>query len=209
MAPVMFEGKRLPRLRSGRLCLDFVNTVDNRFAPELDDYLTSYEVFVRWGQYVDVLTKPEADHLIQLAESQPDGADAVMNRMRLLRKAMDSVFAAAADQQPVDQTALDYLNAEFAHAMSHARVAAVEDGFVWGWNGVADHLDSVLWAVVRDAAELLISPDLERVRACRTEDCGWLFLDVSKNRSRRWCSMDGCGNRTKQRRHQVKARGEA
>lgn len=70
-------------------------------------------------------------------------------------------------------------------------------------------MDTVLWAVARSAAELLVAPELDRLRICRNYDCRWMFLDMSKNRSRRWCSMDSCGNVVKQRRHQHKIRIEA
>ncbi len=63
-------------------------------------------------------------------------------------------------------------------------------------------LDTVLWSVARSSAELLISEDLMRVKECPENDgCGWLFVDTSRNHKRRWCDMEGCGNRAKARRH--------
>jgi predicted RNA-binding Zn ribbon-like protein len=64
----------------------------------------------------------------------------------------------------------------------------------------------MLWPVVRDAADLLTSKELNRVGRCADERCGWLFVDTSRNRSRRWCSMESCGNRAKARRHYRKSR---
>ena len=58
----------------------------------------------------------------------------------------------------------------------------------------------------RSAAELLTSPDLPLVRECAGYDCGWLFMDTTKNRSRRWCDMATCGNRAKGRRHYERRR---
>ena len=67
-------------------------------------------------------------------------------------------------------------------------------------------LDRVTWWVARSAAELMTSPDLPFVRECASYDCGWLFMDTTKNRSRRWCDMSTCGNRAKGRRHYERKR---
>ena len=71
----------------------------------------------------------------------------------------------------------------------------------WGWRNFGAELESVLWPVAKSAADLLVSHKLERVSTCQGETCGWLFLDMSKNHSRRWCSMSDCGNTAKARRH--------
>jgi len=71
----------------------------------------------------------------------------------------------------------------------------------WRWEFVdGEELDSMLWPIVRDAAELLTSRDFDRVTECSGSDCTWLFADKSRNRSRRWCDMAECGNRSKARR---------
>jgi predicted RNA-binding Zn ribbon-like protein len=93
------------------------------------------------------------------------------------------------------------LNAALAAALPHLRLAPRAGGYDWVWDGRGDDLASPLWPILRSAADLLASPDLARVRECDGEDCTWLFLDYSRNRSRRWCSMASCGNRAKARRH--------
>jgi len=55
---------------------------------------------------------------------------------------------------------------------------------------------------------LTSSQRLNQVRQCRGDNCGWLFVDGSKNHSRRWCDMRDCGNRAKVRRHRLKQRRE-
>ena len=57
--------------------------------------------------------------------------------------------------------------------------------------------DELLGLVARDAAELLGGPLASRVRECAHQDCTLLFLDESRGGARRWCSMDGCGARSK------------
>ena len=89
--------------------------------------------------------------------------------------------------------------------MAHSRIIETPAGFVWDWDGSADALDKMLWPVVLSAADLLTSKELERVGECADHRrCGWLFFDVSRNHSRRWVSMEICGNRAKVRRHRSK-----
>ncbi|HSH12932.1 MAG TPA: CGNR zinc finger domain-containing protein, partial [Desulfurivibrionaceae bacterium] len=87
-----------------------------------------------------------------------------------------------------------------AATLAQARLVPGEDHFEWGWSD-AGGLRRLLWPIVRSAAELLTSEKLERVGQCAGDSCGWLFLDTSRNRSRRWCEMEHCGNRAKARRH--------
>ena len=91
-------------------------------------------------------------------------------------------------------------------AMGQAGVVPTGSRFEWGWPGVTLDLDRVTWWVARSAAELLTSRNLTFVRECASYDCGWLFMDTTKNRSRRWCDMRTCGNRAKSRRHYERRR---
>ncbi len=77
-------------------------------------------------------------------------------------------------------------------------------GYAWTWADDPNALDRMLWPLVRSAAELLVTGDLSRVRVCGGERCGWLFVDTSKNRSRRWCDMQDCGNVAKVRRFRTR-----
>ena len=79
------------------------------------------------------------------------------------------------------------------------------DGFAWRYDS-GDRLNDVLWPVLWDAAALLTGDSLGKVGHCHNDICGWFFIDHSRNRSRRWCSMDSCGNRAKARRHYARNR---
>jgi predicted RNA-binding Zn ribbon-like protein len=85
-------------------------------------------------------------------------------------------------------------------------VAAPTSGFAWSTGGGADALDRPLWPVLWSAADLLTSARLAQARTCADPRCGWMFLDESKNRGRRWCAMENCGNRAKVRRHYERRR---
>jgi predicted RNA-binding Zn ribbon-like protein len=94
------------------------------------------------------------------------------------------------------------VNAEIGNALANAQIASVGSGFTWDWTD-GNTLDAPLWAVARDAGNLLTSESLQRLRECDGDVCGWLFLDLTKNGSRRWCDMRGCGNRAKVRRYRA------
>ena len=82
--------------------------------------------------------------------------------------------------------------------MSHLQLAIYPQGFQWEWTEVENTFDRVAWAVARSAGELMTSDRLVRVRECADDrGCGYLFIDTSRNHSRRWCSMETCGNRAK------------
>ena len=106
----------------------------------------------------------------------------------------------------MDSADLERLNRAVSRILAQTRIVPAANGFTWAWNESEEALDQVLWPVVRSTIDLLTSADLGRVRECASEHCGWLFLDSSKNRSRRWCSMEACGNRTKARRHYARRR---
>ena len=78
----------------------------------------------------------------------------------------------------------------------------------WAWND-SDAPTSPLWPVLRSAADLLTSDELRLLRECAAETCTWLFLDRSRNHSRRWCAMQVCGHRAKARRHYRRKRAAA
>jgi predicted RNA-binding Zn ribbon-like protein len=92
-----------------------------------------------------------------------------------------------------------------ADAASHRVLAPEQAGYAFAWPERSG-LERLLWPVALSAAELLVSDDLDRVKECATENCNWLFVDMSRNRSRRWCDMKECGNRAKSRRHYARSR---
>jgi predicted RNA-binding Zn ribbon-like protein len=122
-----------------------------------------------------------------------------------LREAIFQVFVARARGALPPAGALRTLNKEQPTALARLRLVADGGGYRTEWED-EDALDRMLWPVVRSAAELLTSDDLDRVRECAADNCAWLFLDRSKNRSRRWCDMAVCGNRSKVRRFRQRSR---
>jgi predicted RNA-binding Zn ribbon-like protein len=196
----------MPKLVGGALGLDFVNTVDPRHAPGRREYLDSYPALVAWGRHAGLIDAGREERLRQAAADDPAEVARVLGRAIRLREAGYSIFARAAKGRPPAPGDLDSLHGELTAAMTHIRVSWSDDGFGWGWEEAGPGLDRVLWPVTWSAADLLVRGPLERIRECPgAGTCGWLFLDVSKNASRRWCQMSSCGNRAKARRHYARA----
>lgn len=217
----------------GNISLDFANTVGWHAGPDPEERLTSYGSAVEWARRAEVLSETQAETLLARAHAHPAEEVEALGRIIALREAVYHIFSAVAHRRPPQPADLERLNAELAEASTHLRlVAAVgpEAGegipgegipgeealteleaaprFEWTWDGVEDHLTSLLWPVARAATTLLSSPELARVRECAGDPCGWVFLDLSKNASRRWCDMADCGNRAKARRYRARKKGE-
>lgn len=183
------------------LCLDFVNTVNDRSMPHPRELLNSYSDLVAWSKQAHIVTDDQAQRLLEKATHYPKEASAILQRAIALREAIYATFSAIAEDASPAEKDLALFNTELAVAMSRARIMPKENGYVWDWADNGDALEYMIWVVAKSAADLLISGELHDVRVCSAPDCRWLFLDTSKNHSRRWCDMKGCGNRAKVRRH--------
>jgi predicted RNA-binding Zn ribbon-like protein len=192
----------LPRLLSGSLCLDFVNTLDPRIGPVPRDFLVSYPALVAWGLRAAVVTDEQAHWLISHARRHSAEADTTFRHALDVRELIYRVFVAIARGQQASKEDLVALSGRYRDALAHASIVSAEAGYEWAWSDTSPALDRMLWPVIRSAVELVTSDAVavRRVKECVSEGCGWLFLDTSKNSSRRWCSMDGCGSRDKMRR---------
>ena len=188
-------------LSGGRLCLDFANTVYRRPTDSQKECLHSYSDLVRWGRQAGIVTDLEAQRLVREALHRPAQAAAVLAQAVTLREVIYRMFSAAVHQYPPQADDLATLNAALAQALPFLQIVPAAEGFTWEWLCSDEALDRMLGPVVRSAAELLTSSELEVVRECMAPDCGWLFMDRSHKRNRRWCDMKVCGNRAKARRH--------
>jgi predicted RNA-binding Zn ribbon-like protein len=192
----------------GNLCLDFANTVDNRLSERRKDLLTGYGDLLHWGQEAGVVSQKNAERLRRLAEEAPGHAKSALRSATQVREAIYSMFSAVIGRRGVPGAALATLNTAWRQASEHAQIVQRNRHFSWEWALPEESLESVTWPVARAAAELLTSEDLALVRECAAEDCGWLFLDRTKNHRRRWCDMKTCGNRDKARRYYERMRKE-
>ncbi len=188
-------------LVGGSLCLDFVNTVSTRIEALSREYLTSYGEWVAWSHHAGILDTEEARSLNDDAARHPDLAAAALGRAIAVRETLYRILLKAAHDERPDNADLVALNLVLREGLSRMEISSTGRRFAWTWVVNQEELDRMVWPVVRSAADLLTSQDLERVRQCARDGCDWLFLDLSKNQSRRWCSMETCGSRVKSRRY--------
>ena len=198
-------------LSGGLLCLDFANTVSKRKLPgHTVDNLAEYLDFVALAKQSKVLTLHHARELLPAAAAYPKDATQVVRAARVLREAVYRAFAAIAGKRSVRKEDVELIEQFATEAMRHRHLTNSAGSFCWEWKRDEDDrtsLASLLWPIAHSAAELLTSERVVKVRECEAPTCAWLFLDDSRNHSRRWCDMSTCGNRQKARRHYARMKG--
>lgn len=202
MGTVAFARPRpLPvALESGDVSLEFSNTAEWHASQKPIESLNSYRDLADWALRSGLLERSDRDALLAEADRRPQEASLVLARAISLREAIYRTFSAIANDREPRNEDLTQLNLALAESMSRLRVAPRGTAFTWEWAG-GPALDRMIGPVAQAAAALLTSDELDRVGECADDrGCGWLFVDRSKNHSRRWCDMRGCGNRAKARR---------
>jgi predicted RNA-binding Zn ribbon-like protein len=195
-------------LIGGAPCLDFANTSSGRGTPLRLEHLRSFDLLLAWSEHAGTVSRARRRRLSRLAAAQPRAAARVLRRALALREAIHATGAALAHAVPPPAPALALLNGELAAAMAQARLRQASGGFAWDWATAPAALEGVLWPLARSAADLLVAPLHARIKQCPGHGCGWIFLDMTKNRSRRWCEMEVCGTRNKIRRYRDRRRKE-
>lgn len=205
--------KTLDRLHvkfiAGCLCLDFVNTVGGRkvTGAAIRDKIASYEDLLAWSVLAGSVDRRHAGALARLTASGIENAANILARAIRLREALYRLFKSAMQGRRPGGTDFDVLRHELSIARAHQRLAAQSGKFIWMLPPHSAAPDRILWPIALAAAALLTSNDLARLGQCGGENCGWLFLDTSRNHRRQWCDMRDCGNRVKVQRFRQKQRG--
>lgn len=192
------------RIVGGHPGLDLANTVDcrrGRFGPDL---LASYGDLLDWAERVGLLGAETATRLRRRAEEAPEAAEAALARTKGLRETIYRVFSAVAAGGEPPAPDVRALESEARHASASRRLARTDTGYAWVWPD--EGFDALAGRLAHEAVELLTAPRLDRVKECPGRNCGWLFLDTSRNGLRRWCSEEGCGTPARVARHRAKAR---
>ena len=122
-----------------------------------------------------------------------------------LREALAAVLYSRIDGTKPPAGQLQILEQQFHAAAQHRLLLAGESHLEWSWSGLERRAEIPLWMLAQAAADLLVSTDAEHIKDCGDPTCRWLFLDLSKNHTRRWCDMKTCGNRMKARRHHARS----
>ncbi|TWG99746.1 putative RNA-binding Zn ribbon-like protein [Mesorhizobium sp. J18] len=191
----------VPFLLGGRLCLDFVNTVNSRSRPATRDYLSGASDLIDWTWQVGLLDDGTIVRLRKRARETPEDAAIAYETAIELRETLYRIFHSIIHQMAPDRADLDILSGLARQARQAQELVPEGRSFRWIWQEEAAGLLVPVFAVSLSAVELLTREDLSRLKECPAlEGCGWLFYDQTKNRSRRWCSMEHCGSTAKARR---------
>jgi len=183
--------------------LAFVNTLSGRPTESPSERLVSYDALVDWAREQHLVSAAAGDRLLTEARRHPQQAASVLARAREFREALNALAVAIEhDRQPAPAV-LATIGGGLAEAYAHGRLVPHEGRLQW-IASAEDDLDRILWEIGRATGRLVGSPRLGKVRSCAAPDCGWWFLDDTKNHSRRWCDMKLCGNREKIRRFRAR-----
>jgi predicted RNA-binding Zn ribbon-like protein len=186
-------------LIAGHPALDLVNTLDWRFRDEgPEELLASYDDLLRFSAQSGLLTSKQIRQILRSA-TESAAAEALV-ACRELREAAAEILYAAVDDRTPAASQIKTVERHFKEAREHQQLAWSGSRLVWEWPASETGAELPLWMLSESTARLLISEEMRRLRACEKLDCRWLFLDTSKNHTRRWCDMKICGNRMKARR---------
>jgi predicted RNA-binding Zn ribbon-like protein len=202
------KGKRYAetfRCPGGVLCLDFCNSGQGARARR-EEWITGFADLIDWLEAAEAVTKAQAARLRAAGARSPQAAQRFWARAIEFREALARVLLARTEGRAAAGEDLRSIDAEYGRTAPFARLSSTAGGFAWSLDPAASALDAALRPPVESAVALLISSKLERVRRCGNSTCYWLFLDETKNSSRRWCEMASCGNLMKVRRHRAKHR---
>jgi len=196
----------LPRI-GGHLALDFANTAGLHASAERLEHLHRYQDVLVWTADHGLLAPRLKRMLATRADQRPRDAAGALAKVVTLRETIYRVFARVAQRKPPLREDLVRLHRARLAALDTAAPEWRKNRIVLRWPDDPADLIRPIYPVLLAAIELLESGDFDRLRQCGNHPCGWLFLDLSKNGSRRWCSSEECGNATRVRRFRARTAG--
>lgn len=187
------------QLLAGDPALDFVNTLDWRFrASGPEELIESYDDLVGFAEQAGLLGPKQAGALRRATTAH--AGNRVAAEARELREALAELLYSGLNRANSSGASIKMLEQFFQQARAQTRLVREGARLKWDWAGAQGKTEFPLWALARAASRLMLSENMVRVRECGNPECRWLFLDTSKNHTRRWCDMKLCGNRMKARR---------
>jgi predicted RNA-binding Zn ribbon-like protein len=187
---------------AGKLPLDFANTAEWHASQQPLEMLETYSDLVAWSEEAKLLNKSEANGLLKNAKEAPEEAKQALEKALAVREVIYRILSPIAVGEKPAASDLNKFNQALTRGLEKSKITATANGFEWDWKKTVKSFDQMLWPILRSTAELLTSHDIKRVGECADDrGCGYLFYDTSRNHSRRWCSMQSCGNRAKAKRH--------
>jgi predicted RNA-binding Zn ribbon-like protein len=193
-------------LLGGALAFDFSNTASGRGWPSHQEHLGAGQDVVDWAEHVKLLSPADAGWLRGTLEADSALGNLLLRQALRTREDIHAICVEIAAGNPPPPLRLDSLARAHAANLAHARLVEEHGRYVWSWEPRQWPVEALLGPVVLSALTTLTQGDLARLKRCQNEKCGWVFFDTTKNRSRRWCEMEICGNRAKQKRFATRAR---
>ena len=187
-------------LVGGELALDFANTCSARGSPAQQDHLRRPEHVAQWAAHANVLPAADAEWLVGAVAAEPTLGARLIAEALALREDVYQLGVAIAAGRPAPRERVESLAHAHARALAAGALTPIAANFGWSWRPREAPVEAILGPISLSALTLLQQADLTRVKQCQGEKCGWLFFDATKNKSRRWCEMEVCGNRAKQKR---------
>jgi predicted RNA-binding Zn ribbon-like protein len=204
---------RSSAIRNLELCVNFSNTKDWHGSDHPIEKLHNYSDLIQWSLEQGTLDNETFKTLLKRSKLQEKKAETVLENARDLRESIYRVFSAVSQDRSPKSKDFDTVGRYFSKAMLNLKLVTQKqkkkNRFYLQWKYEKNDFDEILWPIAKSAADLLISEKLEFVKECANEKegCGWLFIDMSKNHSRKWCAMSACGNRNKVRSYYKRKKG--
>jgi len=195
-------------LEGGKLCLDFTNTFTGRNSKKQKEWLNDFFDLILWGRHVGIVEEKTAQKLSIKSTQQPYKAKKIYKKSIKLRETLYRIFSSIATKGKAPNHDLSIFNHYLADSMGKSCLKSLQDGFTWSFYSEINSMDFILNPIIKSAADFLVSSDLKWLKKCANDRCGWLFIDMSRNNSRRWCNMKVCGNRAKAHRYYQRKRLE-
>ncbi len=194
----LYDVSTLPMV-GGDLALDFANTVSDLGDGESWNYLSDASDVISWLIRARALTASDADAARAWLTAARSNPEALLRETGSLRNAIRGVADSLSAGQRPGSAELQKLTQFHGHCLSAGQLTPAGATFAWTWPMANRPLEALLGPVALSAIALITTAEVRRIKRCGGDHCGWLFFDTSKNRSRRWCDMNVCGNRAKQR----------
>lgn len=196
------------KMNGNWLCLDYLNTIRHRFKDPVESYLLDINDLLYWGvEKVQLLDGEQYALMEQRAVAQPEAAAAFFTEAMNIRQLLDKIFYPISQKATPAPDDLAAFNAALRFYRGHEEVYPLGRGYGVSRDWECGDFHQLIAPIVSSAFDLLTSSSLERVGAC--PGCGWVYLDVTKNGKRRWCSMEGCGSAAKAREYYHRCKGAA
>jgi predicted RNA-binding Zn ribbon-like protein len=194
-------------LVGSELAFDFSNTSSGRGGPQHIDHLRAPEHLVTWARHAKMLTPRDGDYIAKRLAANSALGTRLLDRALALRETIYAIGIACARGQRPRHEHVGALTQVYAASIHKARLSPCEANFAWVWRPEDGVIEAILGPIALSALTTLSQADLTRIKQCGGEHCGWLFFDTTKNKRRRWCEMEVCGNRAKQKAHRARAEG--